>query len=832
MLNYLNTFAAMIYPQNFEAKIGFDVIREQIKSLCVSDMGKELVESIRFSTHFDELTVALEETFQFQSMMQFDTAFSAQDFYDVRPLLKTIRLEGTFLEVDELAQLRGMLQAIVQTVVFFRVKNEEEKYPRLWNLCKDVLLEKNLLESINKIIDPKGQLRDSASDELRRIKREIIKISGEADKKIKKLLGVAKQDGLVKEDAEMTIRNGRLCIPVPAQFKRRLQGFIHDESATGQTVFIEPTEVFDANNELKDLLNAERREIIRILTEIANEVRFSIPNILIGVDFLGVIDFIRAKALFAIKINATLPHLFDTQIMEWKNAVHPILFLTFQKERSEHKKVVPLDIHLNKEKRILIISGPNAGGKSVCLKTIGLLQYMLQCGLLVPLDSTSDMGIFTSFFIALGDEQSIENDLSTYSSHLKNLNVMLQHLNPSSLFLIDEFGSGTEPTLGGAMAESILEELYKKESFGIITTHYGNLKLFCDTHPEAENGAMLFDTHRMKPLFKLRQGKPGSSFTYEIARQIGLPDPIIENAIAKSGTTQIDYERKLDEIEVEKLEIEQMLKRVTQTDDKLAEMITNYSVKFTEFEKQRKEILQNAKNQALSIIDGANQAIEKTIREIKEAKADTMKTKQLRTEVYQYKEKIKEEVDRIEQQESVVPVVPIKIKPLVPKYEPLDPKIRVGDAVFIADIQTIGEVTQLQDEDITVSFNSISFKTHIDRVTKISKTEARNVKRGTVKLDGTRIGDMMNEKAANFSVKLDVRGMRAEETLKTLESYIDEAVLLGIHQVSILHGKGNGVLRHVVRQFLSKRQEIARFSDEAIERGGDGITVVTLKIKV
>jgi len=818
----------MIYPQNFEAKLGFDIIREQIKSLCVSEMGKELVDSIRFSTDYDELTVTLEETSQFQSMLQFDTAFSAQDFYDVRPLLKAIRLEGTFLEIEELAQLRGMLQAIVQTVVFFRVKNEEEKYPRLWHLCKDILLEKNLLESMNKIIDPKGQLRDGASDELRRIKREIIKISGEADKKIRKLLGVAKQDGLVKEDAEMTIRNGRLCIPVPAQFKRRLQGFIHDESATGQTVFIEPTEVFDANNELKDLLNAERREIIRILTEMANEIRLSIPNILIGVDFLGVIDFIRAKALFAIKINATLPHLFDTQIIEWKNAIHPILFLTFQKERLENKKVVPLDIHLNKEKRILIISGPNAGGKSVCLKTIGLLQYMVQCGLLVPLDSSSDMGIFSSFFIALGDEQSIENDLSTYSSHLKNLHVMLEHLTPSSLFLIDEFGSGTEPTLGGAMAESILEELYRKESFGIITTHYGNLKLFCDRHPEAENGAMLFDTHRMKPLFMLRQGKPGSSFTYEIARQIGLPDAIIENAISKSGTAQIDYERKLDEIEVEKMEIEQMLKRVTQTDDKLAEMIANYSVKFSEFEKQRKEILQNAKNQAISIIEGANKAIEKTIREIKEAKADTTKTKLCRTEVYHHKEKIEKEIQRIEQQESVPPIVPLKTKPLVPQFEPLDPKIRVGDAVFINDIQTIGEVTHLQDEDITVMFNSISFKTHIDKVTKISKTEARSVKRGTVKLDGTRIGDMMNEKVAKFSSKIDVRGMRAEETLKTLESYIDEAVLLGIHQVSILHGKGNGILRHVIRRFLSKRQEVKQFYDEAIERGGDGITIVEL----
>jgi len=819
----------MIYPQNFEAKIGFDVIREQIKTLCVSDMGREYVENIQYSTNFDELAVALEEAFQFQQLLLFDTAFSAQDFHDVRPLLKTIRLEGTFLEVDELAQVRGMLQAIVQTVVYFRVKNEEEKYPRLWHLCKDILLEKSLLESINKVIDPKGQLRDGASEELRRIKREIIKISGEADKKIKKLLTSAKHDGLVKEDAEMTIRNGRLCIPVPAQFKRRLQGFIHDESATGQTVFIEPTEVFDANNELKELLNAERREIIRILIEIAIEIRVSIPNILVGVDFLGIIDFIRAKAQFAIKINATIPHLFDKQIMDWKNAIHPILFLTFQKEHAGRKQVVPLDIHLNKEKRILIISGPNAGGKSVCLKTVGLLQYMLQCGLLVPVDGTSDMGIFTSFFIALGDEQSIENDLSTYSSHLKNLNVMLQHLNGSSLFLIDEFGSGTEPTLGGAMAEAILEQLYQKNAFGIITTHYGNLKLFCDHHLEAENGAMLFDTTQMKPLFKLRQGKPGSSFTYEIARQIGLPETIIENATSKSGTAQIDYERKLDEIEVEKLEIDNMLKRVTQTDDKLAEMIANYSTKFSEFEKQRKEILQNAKNQAITIIEGANQAIEKTIREIKEAKADTEKTKAIRKEVHQHKEKIEKEIYKIEKEEVVIPVVPLRHEPIKPQHEPLDPKIRIGDAVFINDIQTIGEVTLLQDEDITVSFNSISFKTRIDKVTKISKKEARSVKRGFSKLDGTRIGDMLNEKVAKFSPKIDVRGLRAEDALQTLETYIDEAVLLGIRQVAILHGKGNGILRHVIRQFLSKRQEVTQFYDDAIERGGAGITIVEMR---
>jgi DNA mismatch repair protein MutS2 len=560
----------------------------------------------------------------------------------------------------------------------------------------------------------------------------------------------------------------------------------------------------------------------------ANEIRFSIPNILTGVDFLGTIDFIRAKALFAIKIHATLPHLFDTQIMDWKNAIHPSLFLTFQKEHSGNKKVVPLDIHLDKEKRILIISGPNAGGKSVCLKTIGLLQYMLQCGLLISLHERSHAGLFSRIFIDIGDEQSIENDLSTYSSHLKNLNIMLEHLNSSSLFLIDEFGSGTEPALGGAMAEAILEELYNKEAFGIITTHYGNLKLFCDTHPAAENGAMLFDTMQMRPLFKLRQGKPGSSFTYEIARKIGLPGIIIENAVSKSGTAQIDYERKLDEIEVEKLEIDNMLKRVSQTDEKFAEMIANYSAKFLEFEKQRKEIKKKKKNQAISIIDNANQVIEKTIREIKEAQADAKKTKTIRTEVYQHKEKIEKTIQEFEKEKIIKPVVPLRQEPAKLQHESLDPKIHVGDAVFINDIQTIGEVTQLQGEDITVSFNSISFKTRIDKVTKISKKEARNVKRGSAKLDGTRIGDMLNEKVAKFSPTIDVRGMRAEEALQILEAYLDEAVLLGIRQVTILHGKGNGILRHVIRQFLSKRKEVTKFYDEAWECGGVGITIVEL----
>lgn len=817
----------MIYPKNFENKIGFDTIRSLLKEHCISTMGSEHVDQMEYSIEINEIRLHLDQVHQLQSAILYDDSIPAQDFYDIRPILSRIRLDGTFIELDELAELRSVIAIIIQLYVYFRVKNEDGKYGAIWDLCKDLILEKELLESINKIIDPKGQLKDNASEELRRIRREIIKISGEADRKIKKILQSAKTEGLVKEDAEMTIRNGRLCIPVPAPFKRKLQGFIHDESATGQTVFIEPTDVFDANNELRDLLNAERREIIRILTELSNLIRMAIPNLHIGIEFLGVFDFIRAKALFANRIKGVLPHIHEEQIIEWHQAIHPLLYLNFQ---NSQKKVEPLNIKMDRGSRILIISGPNAGGKSVCLKTVGLLQYMMQCGLLVPMQEISEMGIFTSFFINMGDEQSIDNDLSTYSSHLSNIKTMLEHLDSSSLFLIDEFGSGTEPTLGGAMAEAILDHIYDTDCFGIITTHYGNLKVFSESHPQASNGAMLFDTNALKPLFILKQGKPGSSFTYEIARQIGLPETIINNAISKSGTSQIDYERLLEEVELEKLEWDKKLKMVSQTDEKLAELIDLYSVKFKEFEKQRKEILQKAKNQAIAIVDSANQVIEKTIREIKEVKAESSKTKEIRSQVHHLKKELEQEISSIEKEEDLKPIVPItanksKQQTIIKEDAP----IKVGDSVFITDIQTVGEVTKINGNEVTLSFNSISLKTSIQKIVKISKKEARNAQRtGVSKLDGTRIGEIMNEKVSQFNPLIDIRGKRADESIQLIESFIDESVLLNIHQIKILHGKGDGILRKVIRQYLSKRKEVLHFDDEMIELGGAGITVVEL----
>lgn len=815
----------MIYPHSFEEKIGFDIVKKLIIAECVSPMGQKRIDGMSCLTDFATLMPILEATEEFHSLLLFGDAFTADNYYDLTETFSKIRLDGTFVEVEELSQIRGFLTAVIDAVVYFKVAHEKGRYPRLWALCEPIAIDRQLLDSIDRLLDSKGNLRDNASEKLRQIKSDIIRISREADNKIRKLLNAAKEEDVVKEDAEMTIRNGRLCIPVPAPFKRRLKGFIHDESATGQTVFIEPTEVFDSNNELKDLLNAERREVIRILTDITNEIRPHLKELSVYQDFLGDIDAIRAKAKFAIEIGGVLPHVADKPCLNWQHAVHPLLFINFKEQK---KKVEPLDIQLHENQRILIISGPNAGGKSVCLKTVGLLQYMLQCGLLIPVKETSDAGVFTDFFIDMGDEQSIDNDLSTYSSHLQNLKMMVENLRERSLFLIDEFGSGTEPTLGGAMAEAVLEHIYQTGATGIITTHYGNLKMFPDRYPQAVNGAMLFDVQAMRPLFSLSIGKPGSSFTYEIARKIGLPSAIIDAAIGKSGTAQIDYEAKLEEIEVEKIALDNELKRMQQADEKLAELISLYDDKFRNFDKVRKEILQKAKNQANAIIENANKVIENTIREIKENKADKEKTKQARTEIHKVKQELAKEVESVEQEEIVRPILPKKkpekkVQPAIPDTTPL----KAGDSVFIDSIQTVGEVVSIKGEDVTVSFNSVSFKTTIDKVEKISKREGRTIQRA-VKFDGGSMSEMMNRKVAMFQTTLDLRGERAEDALALLENYIDEAVLLSIHQVKILHGKGNGILRARVREFLAKRKEVESFRDEVLEAGGSGITIVEL----
>lgn len=819
----------MLYPENFEEKIGFNTIRQLIAENCLSPQGKELLDKMHFMTDIVQILHSLESVDEFRQLILFDEPLEIQDFCDLRPTLKHLKIDGTYIELEDLVLLRNFLKTMTDIFVYFKVRHEDNRYPHLWKMCEEMPIQRNLIDSINKIVDDKGQIRDNASDELVRIRSSINRISREADHQIRKILASAKQDGIVKEDAEMTIRNGRLCIPVSAQFKRRLKGFIHDESATGQTVFIEPTEVFDANNELKDLLNASQREIIRILTEISQKIRPLIEQLFDAQKLMGEYDFLRAKALFAIDIEASVPHIHPKPMMNWQQANHPLLYLALKKQ---NRKPIPLDISLQQDRRILIISGPNAGGKSVCLTSIGLLQYMMQCGIPVSMMSTSDMGVFENMFIDIGDEQSIENDLSTYSSHLTNLKITSENLNSKSLFLIDEFGSGTEPSLGGALAESVLEDYYEKNAFGVITTHYGNLKMFPDTHPEAINGAMLYDTKALTPLYKLKIGKPGSSFTYEIARYIGLDPKIIDKAISKSGTAQIDYERKLEEIEITQIEAENQLRIVRAADEQLAIMIDEYSEKFGLLDKQRKEILNKAKNQAETLVNNANKIIENTIREIKESKADTQKTKQARQNIQNFKKELTKEVESIEKEEAIKPIIPIHKKPKTEKKvvdESLEKPIAVGDSVYLPDSQIAGEITQIDGNEATISFHSINFRTRLDKLIKISKREARNVERGSVsRFDSGTVADALNKRLSAFSSTLDVRGQRAEEMLHNLEEYLDEAEMLGVKNVRILHGKGNGILRSVVRQYLAKRKNVAVFQDEMLELGGAGITVVKM----
>ena len=540
----------MIYPQNFEQKIGFDQIRQLLKEKCLSTLGEERVMDMAFSDHFGEVEERLDQVTEFVRILQEEDNFPAQYFFDVRPSLKRIRVEGMYLDEQELFDLRRSLETIRDIVRFLQKSDDDEEegaspYPCLKRLAGDITVFPQLIAKINGILSPYGKIKDNASTELARIRRELASTMGSISRSLNSILRNAQSEGVVDKDVTPTMRDGRLVIPVAPALKRKIRGIVHDESASGKTVFIEPAEVVEANNRIRELEGDERREIIRILTDFSNQLRPSIPDVLLSYEFLAEIDFIRAKALFAEQISGLKPALENKQLLDWTMAVHPLLQLSLAKHG---KKVVPLDIELNEKQRILIISGPNAGGKSVCLKTVGLLQYMLQSGLLIPMHERSHAGIFSSIFIDIGDEQSIEDDLSTYSSHLTNMKIMMKSCNERSLILIDEFGGGTEPQIGGAIAEAVLKRFNQKQTFGIITTHYQNLKHFAEDHEGVVNGAMLYDRHLMQALFLLQIGNPGSSFAVEIARKIGLPEDVIADASEIVGSEYINADKYLQDI--------------------------------------------------------------------------------------------------------------------------------------------------------------------------------------------------------------------------------------------------------------------------------------------
>lgn len=813
----------MIYPRNFEEKIGFDRIREMLRELCLSPSGEAYVEKIRFISNHDLLVKLLTQTDEFRQILSMPGNFPSNDYFDLTPELTRISIDGTYIEQDKLFDLRSSLATITECVKYIS-KQETGKFPELKSLINPVFIEPEIVKRIDKIIDNVGKITDSASRELGEIRKKLASKRSSIDRKIKSSLQQAIKSGWVNSDTEVTIRNGRQVIPVPAAYKRQLRGFIHDQSATGQTVYIEPEEIFEINNEIREIEAEERREIIRILKDVSSFIRPEIPALIEAYRILGIIDFIRAKAKFAIKINAIKPELDHEPGIDWNLAVHPLLFLSHQKHK---KTVVPLNIKLSREQRILVISGPNAGGKSVCLKTIGLLQYMLQCGLLIPVDDVSKSGIFTSLFIDIGDEQSLENDLSTYSSHLTSMKYFVQNSDSSSLFLIDEFGTGTEPQLGGAIAEAVLETLNSKETFGVVTTHYSNLKLMAGKENGIVNGAMLFDSKAMQPLYQLSIGKPGSSFAFEIARKIGFPKAILQSAEKKVGKKLLDFDQQLQQLEINKSEILKEKQKLAESKEQLSRITEKYQKLNSNLETRKSEIILAAQKDAAELIESSNKLIENTIKEIRESQADKEKTKLLRADLKVRQKKLSSQVQGIKLKKKKEKIE----KPAAPSEIVFNKKeaITIGDVIKITDQNVMGEVLDIIDDEVVIGFNSVRFKTRISRIEKISKEESKNLPKLTVHSKRSNVINDLNDKLATFNLQLDVRGQRGEAAIDLVKHYVDDAILLNIREVRILHGKGFGILRTMIHEYLRTLPEVKQFRDEHIERGGQGITVVILK---
>lgn len=821
----------MIYPSNFEQKTGFDKVRLLVSDKCLSPLGKERVAAMSFSTDYAFISNELDLVDEFVKIQQGETDFPANYFFDVRYSLKRIRPEGTWMDEKELFDLKRSLQTIHDIIRFFQPGEDEEiKYPALTALAGDILVFPQLVGRIDTILDKFGKVKDSASPELQTIRREMTITMTNISRNLQSILRAAQSEGVVEKDVTPTMRDGRLMIPVAPAFKRKIKGIVHDESASGKTVFIEPESVVEANNRIRELEGEEKREIIRILTDFTNFVRPLVPDILQSYEFLADIDFIRAKALFAIEIQGIRPIVEDKQQLDWARAIHPLLYLSLKKQ---HKEVVPLDIELTTEKRLLIISGPNAGGKSVCLKTVGLLQYMLQCGLLVPMHESSRTGLFEHLFIDIGDEQSIENDLSTYSSHLTHMKYFVRNCNERTILLIDEFGSGTEPQIGGAIAEALLNRFNQHKSFGVITTHYQNLKHFAEDTPGIVNGAMLYDRHLMQPLFKLAIGNPGSSFAIEIARKIGLPEDVIAEASEKVGMDYINMDKYLQDIVRDKRYWESKRQNIRQREKKLEDIIARYEKDLSEVNSQRKEIVREAKAEASRILSDANARIENTIREIKEAQAEKERTKQARQELQSFKDSVsdaQEEDDKLAR----------KMAKLKERAERKKQKqkvsaqtvfnrdvIEVGDAVRLKGQTSVGTVMELQEKQATVAFGMIKSTVKLDRLEKVSKNQIKKeIQKSTFVSEQT--SDQMHEKRLHFKQEIDVRGMRGEEALQTVTYFIDDAIQVGAQQVRILHGTGTGILRQLIREYLRSVPGVRSFHDEHVQFGGAGITVVEL----
>lgn len=902
----------MIYPKNFEQKIGFTEVRSLLRARCLSTLGKERIDEMNFSTDANQVNIWMEEIREFRRIQEGQDEFPLDNFFDVRESVARIRLEGTHMEAEELFDLKRSLETIIAIVSFLSRGEETEQgevrhyYPALYNLADGVATFPLLVQRISQIIDKFGKMRDNASPELLQIRRELARIEGSISRTLYGILRAAQGEGLVEKDVTPTLRDGRLVIPVAPGLKRKISGIVHDESATGRTVYIEPSEVVEANNKIRELENEERREMIRILTDFAKKVRPNVREILDSYNLMAAVDFIRAKAELARLFKSFEPQVAEEPHIDWIRAIHPLLQLSLERKNNKNvsylisvgdidsnkvsnevdnrqdyntileeedearnvpSSVVPLDIQLTKDKHLLIISGPNAGGKSVCLKTVGLLQYMLQCGLSIPVGDRSKTGVFADIMIDIGDEQSIENDLSTYSSHLMNMKIMMRRASDRTLILIDEFGTGTEPQIGGAIAESVLRQFWKKHAWAVITTHYQNLKHFAEEYPGTVNGAMLYDRHEMRPLFQLAIGRPGSSFAIEIARKTGIPEEVIRDASEIVGSDYIQSDKYLQDIVRDKRYWENKRQTIHSHEKELEKRISQYEKDIAALEQSRKEILNRAKAQAEEIIKESNRRIENAIREIREKQAEKEETKRIRQELAAYEaglldgskidkgetsnkkklkssgllsdddfqkkvDKIKSRKERHEQhlkeKAGKQQAAAEALKNAVRKQQS-GGAVMAGDSVRIKGLTSVGKVESIEGKQATVIFGGIRTKMAVSRLEHVDAATIQSEQKQFQAYNYSRETRETIDKHRNqFRQELDVRGMRADEALNQVQYFIDDAILVGASQVRILHGKGNGILRQLIRQYLGSVPNVTNYRDEHVQFGGASITVVEL----
>lgn len=828
-----------------EQKIGFDKVRSKIAAKCSTQYARSKVESEQISRDPSDIMFRLMLTDEMRLICMFEDSFPSGGFYDTKPFLLPLQAESTSIDLPSLRLLRVSLDTLRRILSFFR-ECKDDLYPTLRSISSAVTYYPEVSRRIELILDKTGEVRDTASPELGEIRRSLKAKEGSVSRKIAAILKAAQTEGIVEPEAEASMRDGHIVIPVSAANKKKLPGIVYDESASGKTSFVEPLEVIELNNQLRELRFEEQREIARILLEFTDFMRPYLPELTAASEYMGEIDFIRAKALVALDMIAGMPVLSDEGTLALRRARHPLLEASLRREK---KEIVPLTITLTRDRHILLISGPNAGGKSVCLKTVGLLQYMFQWGMLIPTSEVSEMLIFDNIFIDIGDDQSLENDLSTYSSHLSNMREIITHATGESLVLIDEFGSGTEPAAGGAIAEALLARLDEMGAYGVITTHYTNLKLYADRSTGVANGAMLFDGAAIKPLFVLEQGMPGNSFAFELARKIGLPEDLVKDAEERAGSEFVNIERNLRKIAKSRRVLDEKLAKIRTTDKTLESLTDKYEKELGDIKALKKSILDEAKKEAGEIVASANRQVEQTIREIREAQAERDKTRVARENLSKFKEKLSEE--KVSENDAAIER---KMQQILARRErEKERKIRrgqeeavrqqtaakkkadaapiaVGDKVRLKDNDMVGEVTQISGKNVSVAIGNIISKMALNKVERISKEQYKEKTRMTFRPASTYHSESISRRKLEFKPTIDVRGERLDDALDIVMRFLDDATMVGVSEVKILHGKGTGVLREEIRKYLKTVPSVASFADEAIQMGGAGITVVKMDI--